>query len=120
MHESPAYLRNAFFFVLRKGFASHGPPPPPFRSPSFSAVFPRAVATKTIRLVDGVGDAAKYDTSGVHVLHLVRDPRAVTRSQLLMRGFKGFESVLPNAHELEGIGDWKKRQRETRRAVGRL
>lgn len=81
--------------------------------------FPRAVATKTIRMLDGVGDATNYDTSGVHVLHLVRDPRAVVRSQLKMRGLKGFMSVLPNAEELERIGDWRKRQRETRRAVGR-
>eukprot|EP00752_Nemacystus_decipiens_P011801 g10470.t1 len=78
----------------------------------------RAVATKTIRLLDGVGDALKYDTTGMHVLQLVRDPRAVTRSQLIMRGLKGFKSVLPNARELESIDDWKERQKETRRAVG--
>lgn len=40
----------------------------------------RAVAVKSIRLTEGLG-GKDYDASGLKVLHLVRDPRAVVRSQ---------------------------------------
>ena len=42
----------------------------------------RAVAVKSIRLNEGLG-GKDYDVSGLKVLHLVRDPRAVVRSQQL-------------------------------------
>ncbi|CAM9960046.1 unnamed protein product [Ectocarpus fasciculatus] len=78
----------------------------------------RAVAVKTIRLLDGVGDAAKYDTSGVNILQLVRDPRAVVRSQLRHWGLDHFREALPNVRELKGMTDRRTRQTESRRAVG--
>ncbi|CAN0137659.1 unnamed protein product [Ectocarpus sp. 8 AP-2014] len=78
----------------------------------------RAVAIKTIRLLDGVGDAEKYDTSGVNILQLVRDPRAVVRSQLRHWGLDRFSEALPNVRELKGMTDWRARQTESRRAVG--
>ncbi|CAM9751780.1 unnamed protein product, partial [Ectocarpus sp. 12 AP-2014] len=41
----------------------------------------RAVVVKSIRLHDGL-DGPEYDTSGLHVLQLVRDPRGVVNSQM--------------------------------------
>lgn len=41
----------------------------------------RAVVVKTVRLNDGVPNP-QYNTSGVDVVQLVRDPRGVTNSQL--------------------------------------
>ena len=41
----------------------------------------RAVVVKTIRLYDGVPSPA-HDSSGVDIVHLVRDPRAVVQSQM--------------------------------------
>lgn len=79
----------------------------------------RAVAAKTIRLLDGVGDAAAYQASGVRVLHLVRDPRAVVRSQLGQHDWKAFKSVLPNFQELQGMSSWSRRKTETGRSLGR-
>lgn len=75
------------------------------------------MAVKTIRLMDGV---AGFDASGVHVLHLVRDPRAVVRSQLLMLGLSGFKEELPNFFQLKRMDDPDEQQTETRQAVGRM
>lgn len=41
----------------------------------------RAVVVKSVRLYDGL-DGSEYDTSGLHVLQLVRDPRGVVNSQM--------------------------------------
>ena len=41
---------------------------------------PRAVAVKSVRLDLGLG-GNHYDLGGLKVLHLVRDPRGVVRSQ---------------------------------------
>lgn len=40
----------------------------------------RAVVVKTIRLFDGV-PSPEYNTAGLDIVHLVRDPRAVAHSQ---------------------------------------
>jgi len=40
----------------------------------------RAVVAKTIRLFDGV-PSPEYDTAGLDIVHLIRDPRAIALSQ---------------------------------------
>lgn len=99
----------------------HPPPPlPSFPVSSGPFATPRVVAVKTIRVLEGFDDATSYLASGAKVLHLVRDPRAVVRSQLLHFSTESFMEAIPNFQELRGIKDGRKRQTETRRALGQM
>lgn len=116
-----SFFVNVIFGIDGQAVTTPATPPSPVLLPSFLGPVrdSRAVVLKTIRVFDGLDGATSDLVSGVNVLHLVRDPRAVVRSQLLNFGMKKFREVLPNFENLEGIKDGRKKQTETRRAVGR-
>ncbi|CAN0191407.1 unnamed protein product [Scytosiphon promiscuus] len=78
----------------------------------------RGVVVKTIRAYDGVLRSPEHDTSGVHVLHLVRDPRGVVNSQMVQWNLDHFANILPNYEALRGIQDPDEQQVEAYRTLG--